>query len=149
MVDVGCGTGLAGPQLRAVGFKSIHGFDLSHEMTAQAERTGAYDAGCLWGGIDLNQPFELGGDLYNGGIATGVFTSGHVKPDSLGNIIPHMTKGAVFVFTAREAYAKDHNLDAYLAGLESQGRVRTLAIERSLPYLDITKAHYYCVQVLE
>lgn len=83
-------------------------------MVAEAEKTGAYQPGGLWGDIDMTSAFSLGAQQYDGGISVGVFTTGHVKPGALENVIPHMKSGAVIVFSARVKYAVDQGLDQYL-----------------------------------
>ena len=42
LLDIGCGTGLSGLALRAAGFTTIDGGDVSAEMLARAEAKGAY-----------------------------------------------------------------------------------------------------------
>ena len=44
VLDIGCGTGLSGLALRAAGFTTIDGADVSAEMLARAEAKGAYRA---------------------------------------------------------------------------------------------------------
>src|SRR4029453_6494827 len=42
LLDAGCGTGLSGPALKALGYHDIAGLDLSSEMLALAGSRGAY-----------------------------------------------------------------------------------------------------------
>ena len=42
VLDFGCGTGRSGVAMRVAGFSDLHGVDLSPEMLARAEATGAY-----------------------------------------------------------------------------------------------------------
>lgn len=53
--DADCGSGLLGVALQTRGLQHIVGADLSAEMVAQAEKTGAYYH-ALYGDIDLNEP---------------------------------------------------------------------------------------------
>lgn len=46
VLDVACGTGLAGEYLRSLGFTNLDGADFSSEMLALAEKRAVYDA--LW-----------------------------------------------------------------------------------------------------
>lgn len=97
--------------LKSQGYQAVHGFDLSPEMVREAEKTGAYEQGGLWGGVDMTKPYELSGKKYRGAISVGVFTAGHVKPDSLEHVLSHMESGAVIVLTARETYAAEWGLN--------------------------------------
>ena len=45
VLDYGCGTGLSGMALAAVGFQVIDGTDISPEMLSQAEGRGSIPAG--------------------------------------------------------------------------------------------------------
>src|SRR5690606_24219694 len=43
LLDAGCGTGLSGPQLKALGYGALAGLDLSREMLGIAAGRGSYD----------------------------------------------------------------------------------------------------------
>ena len=74
LLDAGCGTGLSGPYLRALGYDAIEGLDFSEEMLAIARRRNAYS--------ELKQAV-LGETLpwpdghFAAFLSTGVFTEGH------------------------------------------------------------------------
>ncbi|RVD49556.1 methyltransferase domain-containing protein, partial [Mesorhizobium sp. M7A.F.Ca.ET.027.03.2.1] len=42
LLDAGCGTGLSGPSLKALGYRDIAGLDLSHDMLKIAGSRNAY-----------------------------------------------------------------------------------------------------------
>ena len=44
LLDAGCGTGLSGPYLRALGYDAIEGLDFSEKMLALARQRNAYRA---------------------------------------------------------------------------------------------------------
>ena len=54
IADVGCGTGLGGKSLTALGYSNIDGFDLSPEMIEKARESGWYTE--LFDGVNINQP---------------------------------------------------------------------------------------------
>jgi SAM-dependent methyltransferase len=74
LLDAGCGTGLSGPSLKALGYDDLAGLDLSQDMLAIADSRGAY--------TDLRQAV-LGETLpwpdahFRAFFSTGVFTIGH------------------------------------------------------------------------
>ena len=43
VADLGCGTGLQGPLLKAAGARFIYGVDVSREMLKEAKTKGCYD----------------------------------------------------------------------------------------------------------
>lgn len=72
LLDAGCGTGLVGAALSALGFAGeIHGIDLSPASLPIAERTGAYTA---LGWADLQRPLEIGDDSFDVVVCVGVMT---------------------------------------------------------------------------
>ena len=84
VLDLGCGTGAVGVRLAELGVTTIDGVDLSPEMLAIAERTGAYRT--------LTVADLTAGDLaltggYGATISAGTFTSGHVGPDAVPRLL--------------------------------------------------------------
>ena len=72
VLDVGCGTGLVGRQLRARGFGGrLVGLDLSEASLEIARRSGAYDA---LERADLQQPLALDDDGVDAVVCVGVMT---------------------------------------------------------------------------
>ena len=59
LIDIGCGTGLAGLAFRAAGFPTLDGVDLTPAMIAHAEARGIYRTLRL-GQVDDAAPFEAG-----------------------------------------------------------------------------------------
>ena len=85
VLDLGCGTGAVGVRLAELGVTTIDGVDLSPEMLAIAERTGAYRT--------LSVADLTAGDLaltegYGATISAGTFTTGHVGPD----VVPRLLR---------------------------------------------------------
>ncbi len=80
VLDVGCGTGRAGRALRAAGFSSIVGCDLSTGALAHAEATGAYERVVE---VDLQQlPTPFADDAFDALCCVGVLT---YLPDDRGD----------------------------------------------------------------
>ncbi|WP_293854303.1 class I SAM-dependent methyltransferase [uncultured Alsobacter sp.] len=98
VLDAGCGTGLLGDWLGILGFSPVEGLDLSDGMLAVARRKGAYAA--------LHR-LALGGALpfpdghFAAVISTGVFTTGHVGPEGLPELVRIVRAGGPIVLTIK------------------------------------------------
>ncbi|MEM9278073.1 MAG: methyltransferase domain-containing protein [Pseudomonadota bacterium] len=86
ILDAGCGTGLSGSALADLGYKNIHGKDLSPEMLAIAEKTGAYQT---LGEVDLTKPIPIE-EPFDAVFSCGVFGFGPPHTEHL----PHLVKAA-------------------------------------------------------
>ncbi len=99
LLDAGCGTGLSGPALKALGYHDIAGLDLSSDMLAIAGSRGGYN--------DLRQA-ELGGPLpwpnghFRAFFSTGVFTIAHAPASGLYELARITGKGGHAIFTIRD-----------------------------------------------
>ena len=71
ILDVGCGTGLTGCCLKAIGFSTIDGLDFSTAMLSKAQDKGVYRTLIE---ADLNAPLALGDGVYGAAISSGTFT---------------------------------------------------------------------------
>ena len=104
VLDFGCGTGLSGMALAAVGFQVIDGTDISPEMLKQAEARGAYRQ--VW----LGEPGSLGhigaGD-YPVICACGVVSLGAAPPETLELLVGAMAPGNLLGFSYNEATLAD------------------------------------------
>lgn len=89
VVDIGCGTGLAGLALRARREIDIDGIDISPEMLRQAAAK-RHDGNPVYRRLleaDLTGPLDIPDDTYAGAISAGTFTHGHVGPDALSELL--------------------------------------------------------------
>lgn len=106
VLDYGCGTGLCGMALGAVGFGIIDGTDISPEMLEQAEARGVYRS--VW----LGQPGSLGhigpGD-YPIMAACGVVSLGAAPPETLDLLVNAMAPGGLLAFSFNQATMADRS----------------------------------------
>lgn len=113
VIDIGCGTGLSGLALRAAGFTTIDGTDLTPEMLALAGARGLYRRLAL---ADANalSPFAPG--AYAHAAAIGLFGPGHAGPELVDAVVAALPPGGCFTFAFN-----DHTLadPAYEAGVEA------------------------------
>jgi SAM-dependent methyltransferase len=78
LLDAGCGTGLSGPYLRALGYTNIDGLDFSEEMLALAAARGAYRE---LRRATLGKTLPWPDNHFAAFFSTGVFTEGHAPCD--------------------------------------------------------------------
>lgn len=138
VLDAGCGTGLAGEELHRRGLMTIDGIDLSAEMLDVAAKKSVYRTVSV---ADMTQRLGFADNTYDGVICVGTFTSGHVGPDAIDELLRITKPGAPVVVTVHEkVWDKDGYLN-HLRKLERQGLMRVREIKDS-PYHE--KAGYRC-----
>lgn len=137
VLDIGCGTGLAGRELSARSFTVIDGIDISPEMMAVAHEKGGYrDLICA----DLNARLPLADGAYQGAICCGTFTSGHVRARCLDEIIRLLAAGAPFAFTVKLEVWESFGFRGKLAQLEKAGLLAIVALEPGCLYANSPEA---------
>lgn len=105
VLGCGCGTGLAGEQLKSLGFTDMDGIDISANMLRQARAKGVY--GDL-SQVDLTAGLNIADNVYDAVISVGTFTIGHVGPDSLPELARITRANGVVIFTVNEmVYEKE------------------------------------------
>jgi SAM-dependent methyltransferase len=98
VLDAGCGTGLIGSWLGLVGYPEVDGLDLSEGMLAVAERKGVYRN--LYR-LSLGGTLPLADAAYAGVVSAGVFTTGHVGPEGLDELVRICRPGGTVVVTVK------------------------------------------------
>ena len=98
MIDIGCGTGLVGEHLEALGFKNFDGIDISEKMLEFAKTRGyrKLQLGSLTKKLPIND------NVYDVTFCVGVFTHGHVKSDRVSELIRITKPGGLICFTVNE-----------------------------------------------
>ena len=126
LLDVGCGTGLAGEAVRSFGSWRLYGLDLSVEMLARARAKGVYE-GLI--AADLGQALPLGDDGFAGAVSSGTFAPGHVGPEAIGQVLRVLDADAPFAFTVHQKIWEDGGFRATLRKLEVEGAMRLAEAE--------------------
>ena len=116
ILDVGCGTGLVGERLAALGFNSIDGLDFSPQMLAAAAEKDIYQELLE---SDLERALDIADTLYDAGISCGTFTHGHVGPGALTEIFRVLRQGAVFACTIHTHLWIEAGFAQHIAVLEA------------------------------
>jgi len=142
IMDAGCGTGTLARLLSKAGYKHIDGFDLSEDMVEFARNTGLY--GEMESNVDINEPVR---DAWKKGydctICVGVFTPGHVPPESLTHLIDLTRSGGVVIVSTRVAYYESEDYQRTSDRLESEGRIQLLNAMKDATYTNDERAHYW------
>lgn len=121
LLDAGCGTGLSGPSLKALGYGDIAGLDLSDDMLKLAGSRNAYS--------ELKKAM-LGGPLpwpdghFRAFFSTGVFTISHAPASGLHELVRITRKGGHAIFTVRDQVFDSGGFAGVIANLEKQGKWR-------------------------
>jgi predicted TPR repeat methyltransferase len=131
VLDAGCGTGLVGSFLKVAGVPNITGIDYSSGMLAQAQEKRIYDALHL---MDMNQSLDLASNSFDAVTCIGTFTSTHVKPDAVRELIRVTRSGGSVIFTVRDDYWRATHFVDLVAGLHAE---KTVCLEqiRLEPYI--------------
>lgn len=121
LLDAGCGTGLSGPSLKALGYGDIAGLDLSDDMLKIAGSRNAYS--------ELKQAM-LGGPLpwpdghFRAFFSTGVFTISHAPASGLHELVRITGKGGHAIFTVRDQVFESGGFQAVFDELEQAKKWR-------------------------
>lgn len=122
ILDAGCGTGLVGRTLATYGKHIIDGVDLSENMAAEAERSGAYRT--VHGAVDLGIPVRDDRlDQYDIVVSSGMFTLGHVRPTALLTLLEYARPGGRIVVSTRGTYATATGFESYVASAAIRDRL--------------------------
>ena len=98
VIDIGCGTGVAGVRLAHHGFGSIDGVDISPAMLDVAAQLGVYRHLLT---ADLTQPLTIE-HRYAASVSAGTFTTGHVGADAIPAIVTLLQPEAVVAWVVAE-----------------------------------------------
>ena len=127
VVDVGCGTGLVGKELKKNGFINFDGIDISQEMIDIAYSRG-YKTLFL-GNLNESLPFKS--KSYDAALCVGVFTHGHVSSDRLSELVRIVKSGGIICFTVNEGVYDSYGFDSKIKNLESTNIWKILEIRKS------------------
>lgn len=126
ILDAGCGTGLIGDWLPILGWPHAEGLDISEGMIAVAERKGRYQRIHRLA-LGTTLPFADGS--FAAVVSTGVFTTGHVGPEGLDELVRALRPGGVVVITVKQTI-----LDAFRAHI---GHLPVTLSEETEPYVSM------------
>ena len=130
VVDVGCGTGLAGRAVRQRLDVAVDGLDISPEMLEQASRK-QHERAPVYRRLieaDLTQPLAVADDTYAGAVSVGTFTHGHVGPSALSELVRIIRPGGRAAIGINAAHFDTTGFGDALDRLVQDGRIRDLQL---------------------
>lgn len=126
VLDIGCGTGIVGVELRKAGVETIDGIDISEPMLAEAGDKRSASGGPVYRHLiaaDLTGKLEMASDQYAALISAGTFTLGHVGPEAFDELWRVAAPGALVAIGVRTAHYEQAGFDAKLAAGVSDGMI--------------------------
>ena len=133
VLDVGCGTGLVGRELRARGFGGwLVGLDLSQASLDVARESGAYDA---LDRADLQQPLPLEDDCFDAVVCVGVMTYLPDVATVWREFARAVRPGGLVVATQREDLWRTRECQAVLDALRDEGVLTSSEVAGPAAYL--------------
>lgn len=129
LLDAGCGTGLSGPYMRALGYGEIEGLDFSEAMLSFARQRGAYTRLVR---ATLGTALPWAHDTFAAVFSAGVFTKGQAPASSLDELVRITRPGGHAIFTVRDVVLESGGFLRKFAELEQAKRWRQL--EESPPF---------------
>jgi len=142
ILDAGCGTGLVGVALQALGYGMIDGFDLSAEMAELSTSTGAYSY--VVGDIDMMRAVEdYPHNGYDALLSIGVFTLGHVPPQALSVLSRLVRADGLLLVSTRRRYYDQTDFQQCVDALVAAGELSLVQVIRDAPYNHDGDAHYW------
>lgn len=131
ILDLGCGTGLAGEALREQGYQTIIGIDISQKSLDIARDKNIYTA--LYK-ADIQQELPFQDHEFDGIISTAVLTNMETS-NVLYKFCRVVKPGGYLVFTNREDIHYQKKFDVTLQQMESEGILKPAYLSPPQPYL--------------
>lgn len=131
LLDYGCGTGLCGLALRAVGIEPLHGTDINEAMLAEAAPKGIYER--LWqteAGV-----LDAAPGTYRAIAAAGVISLGAAPASAMDPLIAALRTGDLLGMSFNDPTLEHGGYDAHLQTHLDAGRVE-LVTRAHGPHLD-------------
>lgn len=118
ILDAGCGTGLSGPYLAALGYPDLEGLDFSDEMLAFAKDRGGYRSLTK---ARLGDALPWPDNHFAAFLSTGVFTEGHAPASGLVELVRITRPGGHAVFTVRDSILASGGFRTMFDGIRAGG----------------------------
>jgi len=131
VLDVGCGTGLTGRELKRVGFATLTGADISQPSLDSAAQKTVY--ACLVR-TDLLEPLPFEADSFDAALCVGVLS--YITGEGLFRELCRVVRsGGTLVLSHRSDLVIERQFGKLVAALESEGLWAVVETSANLPYL--------------
>ena len=141
IIDIGCGTGLVGKNLKAEGFLYFDGIDISEDMLSIAKSRGYTN---LFLG-SLNKQLPVLTDSYDCAMCIGVFTHGHVSSDRFNELCRIIKPGGYVCFTVNEGVFEKYGFKEMITEFEAKNRWNVISLFKD-DYMTLENVKgYYCL----
>jgi len=131
VLDIGAGTGLVGAHLAAADLGPVDGVDISQEMLDVAAERGVYRR--LFIG-DMTARLDVADGTYQSVVSSGTFTTGHVGPEALDEVLRVAARGAQIAISVSKAHFEAAGFAAKFDALA--GRITALELKSVRIYGD-------------
>jgi ubiquinone/menaquinone biosynthesis C-methylase UbiE len=131
LLDAGAGTGLLGEWLGIMGYLNVEALDLSEGMLAVARAKGSYTK---LHRLALGSELPFADGHFAGVISSGVFTTGHVGPEGLDELVRITARGGVIVLTVKRSLWTE-SFRAHVDAMVLAGKVSIAEVTK--PYLSM------------
>ena len=144
IIDIGCGTGLVGKNLKAEGFLYFDGIDISEDMLSIAKFRGYTN---LFLG-SLNKQLPVLTDSYDCAMCIGVFTHGHVSSDRFNELCRIIKPGGYVCFTVNEGVFDKYGFKEMITEFEANNRWNVISLFKD-DYMTLENVKgYYCLVII-
>ena len=140
VLDAGCGTGVGGDLLHALGYRGVVGLDMSEPMMERAAKLGAYAE--LVRGV-LGEPLPFPDGRFAAVMTAGVFTLGHAPAASLRELVRVTRPGGRFLFSVRDVVHDEQGFREEQAALEAEGAWRLLETRGPVRAFTVKEPHVF------
>ena len=145
IIDVGCGTGLVGEELKAKDFIYFDGLDISKDMLSIAKSRG-YRSLILG---SLNKQLPVFDDAYDAAMCIGVFTHGHVSSDRFNELCRIVKPGGYVCFTINEGVFEEYGFKEMIAEFQLNKVWEVISLYKD-DYMTLENVKgYYCLAVVQ
>ena len=145
IIDVGCGTGLVGENLKAKDFIYFDGIDISEDMLEIAKSRGYRNL--LLG--SLNNRLPVLDNAYDTAMCVGVFTHGHVSSEGFNELCRIVKPGGYICFTINEGVFEKYGFKEMIGDFQSHKIWEVISLYKD-DYMTLENVKgYYCLAMVQ
>ena len=145
IIDVGCGTGLVGENLKANDFIYFDGIDISEDMLEIAKSRGYRK---LLSG-SLNNRLPVLDNAYDAAMCVGVFTHGHVSSEGFNELCRIVKPGGYICFTINEGVFEKYGFKEMIGDFQSRKIWEVISLYKD-DYMTLENVKgYYCLAMVQ